>query len=56
VLLPHELLCVRCWRHVAKPRLPPLPVVEEVDVFGDFTRGFGARLVAAMMLSPSAIK
>ncbi len=29
--------------------MPPLPVVEQVNVFADFARGFGARLVVTMM-------
>ncbi len=49
MLLPRELLRVCCWRQISEPRLPPLPVVEQVNVFADLAHRFGMRQIFTMM-------
>ncbi|MDT5270132.1 MAG: hypothetical protein QOH49_2318 [Acidobacteriota bacterium] len=48
-MLPHELLRVSDRRQVPEARLPPLPIVEEVDVLGDLTRGLGASSIPTVV-------
>jgi len=49
VLLPRELLRVRRRRQVAEPRLPSLPIVEQVNVFADLAHRFSASQIFTMM-------
>jgi hypothetical protein len=47
-LLTGPLLDTRRRGEIAKPRMPPLAVVEDLDVLGDLADGLGAGVVMAV--------
>lgn len=43
------LLCKHCWGQVAEFRIPPLAIVEDRDVLGNFIPGLGADFIVPVM-------